>query len=409
MKRSIISLLFAMILMTGTLNCLAEPVGDYKINITEGGTCIIYSYYGSEVDLVIPSTVDMYDETFPVTTIKEMAFIYNTDLKTIIIPDGVSYIGYRAFYGCENLETVMLPSTIQQIEDEAFAYCTSLAQINLPDSLYYAGENIFTGCDMLNLTQEEKDVLINTEYAAWEAQQKAFVVNTENLIELSVYLGTSFDDFVNMMGDMHDQGYTDGIGYTNNEVSIYSGCIFSDNKMMIESIDIHQKSNYCLMGVYVSMDSQDAMRTLLKAGWKMVDKWEMGSSFVDPNGNDISYWINDDNTINDIVLNINGDIAYEMSENNYDIVDLFVYTNSKTISERASTPDNITSSTAYTTGNVNLRIGPGLGYDTVSSIPSGIYIDYLDESFSDERGVTWYYVRYGDIIGWASSKYVELM
>lgn len=144
----------------------------------------ISTYYGNEVNLTIPSSfADPYDyyfddeceETyFPLGWIGDEAFIYNTDLKTVVIPEGVTGLGYRAFYGCENLETVTLPSTIDTIYDEDFAYCTNLTQINLPNELFYADENIFTGCSALNLTQEEMDVLIYTEYAAHVAQQEAF-------------------------------------------------------------------------------------------------------------------------------------------------------------------------------------------------------------------------------------------
>lgn len=66
-------------------------------------------------------------------------------------------------------------------------------------------------------------------------------------------------------------------------------------------------------------------------------------------------------------------------------------------------------SAAYTTGDVNLRSGPGLAYDTVGSIGSGVYIEYLGESSVDERGVAWYHVRYNGMTGWSSSKYVDLM
>lgn len=61
-----------------------------------------------------------------------------------------------------------------------------------------------------------------------------------------------------------------------------------------------------------------------------------------------------------------------------------------------------------TTGNVNLRTGPGLAYDTVTSVSSGKHLDFLGESSVDERGVTWYLVDYKGANCWISSKYSEL-
>lgn len=61
-----------------------------------------------------------------------------------------------------------------------------------------------------------------------------------------------------------------------------------------------------------------------------------------------------------------------------------------------------------TTGNVNLRTGPGLAYDTITSVSSGKHLDFLGESSVDERGVAWYLVDYKGTNCWISSKYSEL-
>lgn len=61
-----------------------------------------------------------------------------------------------------------------------------------------------------------------------------------------------------------------------------------------------------------------------------------------------------------------------------------------------------------TLANVNVRSGPGLDYDIVTSCTVGKTLDYLDESQPDDRGVDWYKVSVGDMTGWVSSKYAEL-
>ena len=59
----------------------------------------------------------------------------------------------------------------------------------------------------------------------------------------------------------------------------------------------------------------------------------------------------------------------------------------------------------YTTGNVNLRKGPGLIYDTMGSVPEGTELEYLGAVSTDERGVDWYKVEYKGKAAWISSKY----
>lgn len=67
-----------------------------------------------------------------------------------------------------------------------------------------------------------------------------------------------------------------------------------------------------------------------------------------------------------------------------------------------------TGSAVIITGDVNLRSGPGLQYDVISSISSGSTITYLNGTTNDERGVAWFKVSYSGISGWVSSKYAHL-
>ncbi|MBQ8111068.1 MAG: SH3 domain-containing protein [Clostridia bacterium] len=59
-----------------------------------------------------------------------------------------------------------------------------------------------------------------------------------------------------------------------------------------------------------------------------------------------------------------------------------------------------------TTGNLNLRKGPGLGYKSIRTIGEGVTLEY-DKSEKDERGVRWYRVTYKGRTGWVSSKYAR--
>ena len=70
-------------------------------------------------------------------------------LKNVIISEGVSSIGDKAFAGAENLESIILPAGIQHIGDWAFAGCSKLAGITLPDKLISIGARAFDGCEKL--------------------------------------------------------------------------------------------------------------------------------------------------------------------------------------------------------------------------------------------------------------------
>ena len=65
-----------------------------------------------------------------VKTIEAGAFA-DSQLKSIVIPEGVESIGDYAFYNCPKLEDVVLPSTLRVIGKGAFAKCPMLEEVDM--------------------------------------------------------------------------------------------------------------------------------------------------------------------------------------------------------------------------------------------------------------------------------------
>ena len=61
-----------------------------------------------------------------------------------------------------------------------------------------------------------------------------------------------------------------------------------------------------------------------------------------------------------------------------------------------------------TDGQTNIRSQGNLDGKVLTSLPKGASATYLDSSTVDNRGVTWYKVRYDGVTGWVSSKYTTL-
>lgn len=119
---------------------------EYKLN--EDGYYSITGYTSSSIsvaDIVIPSTIGDYK----VTAIAAEAFYYCTFIKSVKIPETVTYIGDAAFAGCKYLETVEMPATVTAMGEEVFAYCESLKSITLPDALTVIPAHTFSGCSAL--------------------------------------------------------------------------------------------------------------------------------------------------------------------------------------------------------------------------------------------------------------------
>ena len=70
-----------------------------------------------------------------VTSIGEYAFFSCPSLPAVQIPNGVVSIGSYAFSGCSALARVTLPSSLETIGDWAFLFCENLSEIVIPNGV----------------------------------------------------------------------------------------------------------------------------------------------------------------------------------------------------------------------------------------------------------------------------------
>ena len=76
----------------------------------ENGTAILTGYTGNDKELTLPSFIDGY----AVTAISDDAFVSDT-LTAVIIPEGVTRIGWFAFKGCDALRSITIPKSVDDI------------------------------------------------------------------------------------------------------------------------------------------------------------------------------------------------------------------------------------------------------------------------------------------------------
>jgi len=104
---------------------------NFTYNVINGIQIEITGYAGNDETLVIPSEIDGY----AVIKIGPDVFKSNTNLKTVVFPEGLETIERYAFYRCYNLENVVFNSELKNIGSFAFADCTSLEEIRFPNGL----------------------------------------------------------------------------------------------------------------------------------------------------------------------------------------------------------------------------------------------------------------------------------
>lgn len=72
-----------------------------------------------------------------------------TELRSVVIEEGVTGVGAYAFIGCEALRSAVLPVGVTSVGDYAFFTCVSLTDIRLPAGLTKLGEAAFGLCAAL--------------------------------------------------------------------------------------------------------------------------------------------------------------------------------------------------------------------------------------------------------------------
>ena len=70
-------------------------------------------------------------------------------VKALRLEEGVVSIGNCAFFGCQDLRSVSLPTSLRTIGDQAFSGCVSLRAVTIPQRVTTLGNSSFFGCSGL--------------------------------------------------------------------------------------------------------------------------------------------------------------------------------------------------------------------------------------------------------------------
>ena len=157
MKKTIFTLLFALLAATGTLFASDTSVGGiwYDFDNSTMTASVTYHnknntyYHEYSGSVVIPSSVTYNGQNYSVTSIGEGAFSGCTSLTNITIPNSVTSIGYGAFQDCTSLTSVTIPNSVTSIGEYAFYNCTGLTSVTIPNSVSSIAGGVFLGCTSL--------------------------------------------------------------------------------------------------------------------------------------------------------------------------------------------------------------------------------------------------------------------
>ncbi|SFB71895.1 leucine-rich repeat protein [Ruminococcus albus] len=133
--------------------------GGFVVSKKGDGTCTVTGFVGKSENVEIPAQIF----GLTVTEIGENAFLFNENMKTLVIPDTVKVIRKGAFSNCYELTTVKVGKGVEIMEDKAFFDCTKLASINIPENTMYLGRLCFAESSLKSVTMPRNDCVLGDQ------------------------------------------------------------------------------------------------------------------------------------------------------------------------------------------------------------------------------------------------------
>ena len=155
--KKLFTLFLALIASVGIASAQSGTCGNNVTWTLSNGTLTIsgtgaMAYYSSYPDVPwhdYRSSIQSVIIRDGVTSIGDRAFYACNSLTSVTIGNSVTSIGYNAFYYCDSLTSVTIPNSVTSIGLGAFARCSSLAFVTIPNSVTSIGESAFYNCSSL--------------------------------------------------------------------------------------------------------------------------------------------------------------------------------------------------------------------------------------------------------------------
>ena len=141
------------------------------------------------------------------------AFGLCEDMTSVVLPSSLASIGKMAFCYCNALTSVEFPSSLASIGEQAFYYCDALTSVVLQSSLTSIGENAFDGCENLKEVQSHSEippVMDNTSFSGLYDTAMLSVPDAS----VSRYIDTNWSLFKNLRlndSSAEIRTYSDGV------------------------------------------------------------------------------------------------------------------------------------------------------------------------------------------------------
>ncbi len=166
---------------------------------------------------------------------------YAGPVGDVVIPDRVTSIGEKAFYGCSGLTSIVIPDTVTRIGRSAFEGCSRLTSIAIPSSMTKIGNRAFFDCSLKEVHIKSLESWLSIRFES-----------TEELVEKDLRAGR-YDPSAGEYRIYHVSNYSHPAAYSSNPLS--NGAALYLNGQKVEHITIPKRFTQIRDGAFVGCSS----------------------------------------------------------------------------------------------------------------------------------------------------------
>jgi len=117
-----------------------DPLRNATIHFNGGEEGVTWRYDEATKTLYITGSGPMDDYASPADRPWNQ---YASEIQSVVIENGITSVGDRAFSNCSSLTSVTIPNSVTSINNSAFSGCSGLTSVTIPNSVTSIGQNAF--------------------------------------------------------------------------------------------------------------------------------------------------------------------------------------------------------------------------------------------------------------------------
>ena len=190
MKKSLLLILLSIFSFTTIHAEITWTLSDDGTLTISGTDMPDYEYCGAPWYSKLKNIKEVVIEN-GVTSIGNRAFYECSGLTSVTIPNSVTSIGVGAFQECSGLTSVTIPNSVTSIEVGAFSGCSGLTSLTIPNSVTSIGIDAFYGCSSLTSVTIGMKNIGNSVFSGISSLKTVTILDGVESIGVSAFTGCS--------------------------------------------------------------------------------------------------------------------------------------------------------------------------------------------------------------------------